>query len=288
MRYPAGPIGSLPQLHETEEQMESDSDHFTDSQILSENVRVHELEAGHYDRLHTEIFNGYEQRHLWALIRRADAIVGKTGQRRALDLGAGTGNVTLKLLSLGYQVTSVDISPAMLSQLRTKVSTGATLVCSPVDDYLRLTRTEAFQLVAMSSVLHHLPSYEATLRSCLRLLAPGGVVVITHEPLAGFDKTTDSLLVRAVSAVSSRLWRTHLRKRDGQRVEIDYSLSDYHASSGIEPDRLASLVRSGSSRTVVVERRRVERLGVAGFLNSSFLRARPNSFDMIVVNRPPR
>ena len=48
----------------------------------------------------------------------------RAGQGRLLELGVGTGRLALRLARLGYQVTGVDISKAMLDQLRSKDPDG--------------------------------------------------------------------------------------------------------------------------------------------------------------------
>jgi ubiquinone/menaquinone biosynthesis C-methylase UbiE len=44
----------------------------------------------------------------------------KTNSKIALDFGCGSGNVTSKLLELGWKVVAVDSSEAMLQTLRKK------------------------------------------------------------------------------------------------------------------------------------------------------------------------
>lgn len=254
--------------------------------ILDENVRVHELEAGLYDALHTEIFNRYEQASIRRLLRRADGLAGKTGARRALDIGAGTGNITMKLLDMGYQVTALDISAAMLEQLRAKAGGRAELICRPVDEHLADGPAARYSLITISSVLHHLPSYEDTLERCFRALMPGGGMLVLHEPLAGYSKRKDPFAARAVSALSNRVWRLYEKRKNPKQVYIDYTFSDYHVEEGIRPERLAAEVERLGGRVDLVHRHRVERFAAAAFLNDRVLGACPNNFGMIAVKGP--
>ena len=43
-------------------------------------------------------------------------------QKNALDIGAGSGNLTGKLLLMGYNVTAVDISAEMCAILQTNIT----------------------------------------------------------------------------------------------------------------------------------------------------------------------
>jgi len=47
-----------------------------------------------------------------------------------LDVGAGTGFLSLLLAGQGYDVTAVDLSPGMLGQLRGKAAGGCASVRS--------------------------------------------------------------------------------------------------------------------------------------------------------------
>ena len=74
------------------------------NKILNENIRVHALEARYYEQLHTEIFNGYEQRMLYHKLNLINRLTENKQKRRAIDLGCGTGNLLFKLHRQGFEV----------------------------------------------------------------------------------------------------------------------------------------------------------------------------------------
>ncbi|MFI5937031.1 methyltransferase domain-containing protein [Actinoplanes sp. NPDC051494] len=90
-----------------------------------------------------------------------------------LELGCGVGRLTRPLTRLGYDVTAVDESAAMLGYV-----TGGRTVCSPIED-LDLGRT--FDVVLLASFLVHAPDPAGVLATCHRHVSPGGVVVIQRE-----------------------------------------------------------------------------------------------------------
>jgi SAM-dependent methyltransferase len=93
-----------------------------------------------------------------------------------LELGSGAGRVTHPLLRLGFQVTAVDESAAMLARID-----GAEVVCSSIED-LRLGRT--FDVVLLGSFLIHAGNpdvCDAIVRTCRRHVADDGVVLIQRE-----------------------------------------------------------------------------------------------------------
>ena len=93
-----------------------------------------------------------------------------------LELGCGAGRVTGALSSLGYEVTAVDESAAMLESV-----TGARTVCSPIE---KLNLGETFDVVMLASFLVHAgdPAVrQSLLETCRRHVAPGGVVLVQRE-----------------------------------------------------------------------------------------------------------
>ena len=105
-------------------------------------------------------------------------------QKKALDFGAGTGNLTGKLLSLGYSVIAIDISAEMCAILKNKFKKPIEeekliVINSPIE---RVKFEEAeFDLIVCYSVLHHLPDYTGSLLRLSGFLKKGGVIYIDHE-----------------------------------------------------------------------------------------------------------
>jgi SAM-dependent methyltransferase len=93
-----------------------------------------------------------------------------------LELGCGAGRVTGSLVSLGYEVTAVDESAAMLASVA-----GAETVQSSIED-LALYRT--FDIVLLSSFLVHAPDIavrQRMLTVCREHVVPDGTVLIQRE-----------------------------------------------------------------------------------------------------------
>ena len=88
--------------------------------IHQANITVHHLEAQYYELLHPEVYSKQEQKRIATKLREIDKLVSEN-HKVALDFGAGTGNLTGKLLQMGYTVTAVDISAEMCVILQEKI-----------------------------------------------------------------------------------------------------------------------------------------------------------------------
>jgi SAM-dependent methyltransferase len=151
---------------------------------VRENIARHDQVARQYDDSHTEIFNRVEQARLERDLRAAAATVEST-HRRALDFGAGTGNLSRKLLRLGFEVTAADVSANMLSRLAAQepeATKDGTLRTFTLDGGPALSFPDGhFAFVAAYSVLHHIPDYLGAVRELARVVAPGGILFLDHE-----------------------------------------------------------------------------------------------------------
>ena len=113
-----------------------------------------------------------------------DRIVGSaapvTGET-AVDIGAGTGLLTLPLAQDGVYVWAVDISPAMCEYLRAKASSaGLADVQAVVGSAVSLPLVDASVDLAVSNYcFHHLSDDDKrrALAEVYRVLRPGGRVV---------------------------------------------------------------------------------------------------------------
>jgi SAM-dependent methyltransferase len=101
-----------------------------------------------------------------------------------LELGCGTGRVLLPLAHAGYQVTGVDVSPAMLAVARRKVAAedlGSRITLVEQDmRKLDLGRRFNLALVAINSFMHLLTADDQliALSHIRQHLEPGGLLLL--------------------------------------------------------------------------------------------------------------
>lgn len=201
-------------------------------QIHQANVTVHRFEAKYYELLHPEVCSKPEQKRITAKLKTIDQQIA-SNQRNALDVGAGTGNLTGKLLQMGYNVTATDISPEMCKILKEKYTAylpeKLTIINSPIEE---LSFSEGtFDLIAFYSVLHHLPNYLTALRTLSSFLKKGGVMYIDHEASPFYWKGESSSLASLVKGIyfhSNPVINSLYFQLISLKVPtIDYTLSDY-------------------------------------------------------------
>jgi SAM-dependent methyltransferase len=102
-----------------------------------------------------------------------------------LDVGGGAAHQSLPLARLGYQVTVLDSSAAMLARAETRVADEppavrrrVRLVEGPGEDASAAMSGERFAAVLCHGVLMYLARPEPMVRELCRCAAPGGVVSI--------------------------------------------------------------------------------------------------------------
>jgi SAM-dependent methyltransferase len=205
------------------------------AKIHKANIQVHQIEAKYYELLHGEVYNKSEQKRITSTLKKLDKLVSGT-QKKALDFGAGTGNLTGKLLDLGYRVTALDISPEMCTFLKKMYANyleGKRLIVinSPIEDVS--FEKDEFDLIVCYSVLHHLPNYGGVIERLSSFLRRGGIIYLDHESSFYSDKIDNS--ERFVKNIYSKFnWLinvSYLKIKKVPSVDyLDYSLSDYWTS----------------------------------------------------------
>ena len=151
---------------------------------IQHNIRAHDDVADRYDDEHGEIFNAVEQDRLAAILSEAVMLIeSDSDQRVALDYGCGSGNLTRHLLDQGLHVDSADISQRFLEIISERFgSTGVSNTIHLNGRDLSNIPDGQYDFVATYSVLHHVPDYLAAIREMIRVLKPGGVLYLDHEP----------------------------------------------------------------------------------------------------------
>ncbi len=101
------------------------------------------------------------------------------GHERVLDLGCGTGTLTvmLKESARDADVVGIDADPAVLARARAKASKAGKAIAFDEGTARHLPHTdESFDVVVTSLMLHHLSREQKAqaLREVVRILRPGG------------------------------------------------------------------------------------------------------------------
>ena len=119
--------------------------------------------------------------------RILDLIVGGRAPLDALDVGCGTGFLSLELATRGHRVTGIDFAPQMLAEATKKAREQGRAVRFEEGDAEALRFPDAsFDLVMTRHVLWTLPHPEAAIDEWLRVLRPGGRLAVVDSQ---FDPT---------------------------------------------------------------------------------------------------
>jgi ubiquinone/menaquinone biosynthesis C-methylase UbiE len=147
------------------------------SQCIPSDEQVWTSYARSYDRI-LPILPFYQE----AVRRHVEALTG-AGMRRVIDVGTGTGNVAIHLASLGVEVTAMDVSGAMLDQLRGKIQTGLPGRIEIVEQDAHLLNRwpeAAFDGANVLLSLFAMHEPRQVLREIIRVVRPGGLIVATE------------------------------------------------------------------------------------------------------------
>ena len=122
-------------------------------------------------------FNCVIDRLQFRAVRRALALAAVPPGAHILDVGCGTGRWLRRYVTIGYQVTGVDATPAML-QIAQRLGTVVPLIAGEAQ---RLPFADAaFDCVTDITVLQHIPRslQPFALGEMLRVVKPGGRLIL--------------------------------------------------------------------------------------------------------------
>ncbi len=110
---------------------------------------------------------------------KAFSVAGVQKGKIAADIGAGSGFISEGLIHKGLKVIAVDQSEAMLAEMRKKFS-GAEGIEYRLGEAEKLPiPDEAVDYVFANMYIHHVESPQKAIKEMMRILKPGGELVIT-------------------------------------------------------------------------------------------------------------
>lgn len=162
---------------------------------------------------------GAREAAAWQMLIRTH--LGPGEGRRALDLGCGTGVMSLLVHGAGFDVTGMDFAEPMLDRARSKArEAGAPIAFIAGDAEHTLEPDARYDAVMARNLLWTLPDPAAALREWSRILKPGGRLLIIDGDFVRQSRIErlmpllDGLLGKlrdGHSVLTAEQWREHHR-----------------------------------------------------------------------------
>jgi ubiquinone/menaquinone biosynthesis C-methylase UbiE len=182
-------------------------------EVIEANKKVHSALAGVYNSSEPH-FRPENIAHVEGMLQD---IFTRTGARRLLDLGCGTGfiiNIAKKYLA---EIDGVDVTDAMLQQVDR--SGGASIRLHLADTGSFPVEPGSYDVVTAYSFLHHLYEIGPTLATAARALRPGGQFFCDLEPNRLFWEAIKDLDSAAVYDAIVERERASVLEKDSEVQE---------------------------------------------------------------------
>jgi len=187
--------------------------------------------------------------------RILDLVLAGRDPLDALDAGCGTGFLSFELAARGHRVTGIDFAPAMLAEARRKaVERGASIRFEEADAEQLPFSSGSFDLAVSRHLLWTLPHPEAAIDEWIRVLRPGGRLVVIDgqfDPRALAHPTENARTSAEYAAIGDQL--PFLGGRPREEIE---TLLEEHGLVAVGSDPVFDLVEAQAERMVEEGRER--------------------------------
>lgn len=148
---------------------------------------------------------------------------------RYADLGVGDGQLTLMVATVAETVTAVDISEEMLAALRQRAEASqlSNIVYVPGELEALPLESESHDVVLMSQALHHAADPALALREALRVLVPGGRLLVLDLLAHGEDWVRTKLQHHHLGFTEAAL-AGHVEDAGFAEVRVERAARDPH------------------------------------------------------------
>jgi len=222
--------------------------------VVKQQVAAHwDRRAPHFDEDFGHSIRTPAERAAWDRI--LDLVLAGRGMRDALDAGCGTGFLTFELVARGHHVTGVDFAPAMIVEARRKAAVCGVAIRFEEADAERLPFPPgSFDFTISRHLLWTLPHPEAAIDEWIRVLRPGGRLVVVDSQLdagAAPPAADNARMSQEYAAVGDQL--PFLGGRSQEEIE---ALLTAHGLVNVCGDPLLDLVAAQEQRMVEEGRER--------------------------------
>ena len=210
--------------------------------------------AAHWDRRAAQFDEDFghsirtpAERAAWDRI--LDLVLAGRRAIETLDAGCGTGFLTFELVARGHHVTGVDFAPAMIAEARRKAAERSVPIRFEEADAERLPFPPgSFDLAVSRHVLWTLPHPEAAIDEWIRVLRPGGRLVVVDSQVdagAAPPATENARMSQEYVAIGDQL--PFLGGRSREEIE---TLLNAQGLVNVGGDPLLDLVAAQAQRMV--------------------------------------
>jgi ubiquinone/menaquinone biosynthesis C-methylase UbiE len=210
----------------------------------SKRSETFDLSPGH------QIFND-EERHGWHRLFRRHLGDGKG--RAVLDVASGTGVISLLLHDIGFSVTGLDFSEAMLARARAKIDKMSAPIRFVLGDAEQTLEPDAsYDAVVNRHLVWTLVDPETAFAEWFRVLRPGGTLLIVDADTPT-PRTRRAAFLRALAKFVGR-FSPAVTGPGIDRALHERIVSQVYFSKGAEADRIVQLLAAAGFRDIVVDR----------------------------------
>jgi SAM-dependent methyltransferase len=176
---------------------------------------------------------------------------------RLLEIGCGAGNLLLQATVPGSYPVALDLSMQALTFVRSRLEEakpgaevpGGFACTQAIGESLPLAN-ESFDCVLMSEVIEHLEAPQISIREAVRVLCPGGRLLITTPNYRSFwplmEWTVDRLNMAPKMAGEQHISRFHAASLKRMLIEADLNIEYSGSIYNLSP--FLSLVSSEQAR----------------------------------------
>lgn len=199
-------------------------------QELDESRQIWNAEAASFDDEPDHGLRDPRVRAAWTQLLRNSL---PTGPLNLLDIGCGTGSLSLVLAELGYTVTGIDLSPEMIAHAKAKAqAANYTITFHVMDAAFPELAPQQFDAIVCRHLLWTLPNIDQVLQRWFQLLKPNGRLLLiegfwhTHaglHPQQILDALPASAVDVSVQPLSDQadLWG-HTVNDERYAVKVDF------------------------------------------------------------------